>query len=81
MRTLIDINDELLQEALALTNARSKKEVVHLALEELTRARLRQQLKEMAGSGILEMGLDDLRRIRRQRLKKHQQIDKSSTPK
>jgi Arc/MetJ family transcription regulator len=64
MRTLIDIDDRLLEEAMALTGARTKKEIIHLSLEEIVRARLRQQLKAMAGSGIVDLGLEELRQLR-----------------
>ncbi len=35
MRTNIVLDDDLMEEALAVTGARTKKEVVHLALQEL----------------------------------------------
>jgi Arc/MetJ family transcription regulator len=49
MRTTIDIEKELLQEALELTGARTKKDVVHLALEELVRSRRKKNLADLAG--------------------------------
>jgi len=39
VRTNIVLDDDLLEEALAVTGARTKKEVVHLALRELVRSR------------------------------------------
>ncbi len=36
-----------------------------MALDELIKARLRQKLKGLAGSGIMETKLSDLKRIRR----------------
>jgi Arc/MetJ family transcription regulator len=49
MRTNIVLDDDLVAEAQRLTGARSKKEVVHLALEELVRQRRRRDLTELAG--------------------------------
>ena len=65
MRTLIDIDETLLKKAIALTHASTKKEVVRLAMEELIHSRLRQKLKEMAGSGAIDMTLEKLKMIRR----------------
>lgn len=49
MRTNIVLDDALVEEALAVTGARTKKEVVHLALEELVRSRKKKSLTELAG--------------------------------
>ena len=49
MRTNIVLDEELVQEALEITGARTKKEVVHLALQELVRSRKRKNLTELAG--------------------------------
>ncbi len=49
MRTNIVLDDGLVEEALALTGARTKKEVVHLALEELIRSRKKKNLTDLAG--------------------------------
>lgn len=49
MRTHIVLDDRLVEEGLALTKARSKKELVHLALEELVRSRRKKDLTELAG--------------------------------
>lgn len=43
MRTNIILDDTLVKEAIRLTNVRSKREVVHLALQELVRLRREQQ--------------------------------------
>ncbi|MDB9521253.1 type II toxin-antitoxin system VapB family antitoxin [Dolichospermum circinale CS-1225] len=39
MRTNIELDDGLIKEAFRLTNVRTKKELIHLALQELIRAR------------------------------------------
>lgn len=49
MRTNIVLDDELIREAVELTGAKSKKEVVDLALRELVRRRKRKNLLDLAG--------------------------------
>ena len=65
MRTLVDIDDATLKEAMTLTNLKTKKETINLALKDLVKFRLRQKLKEMAGSGALDMTLDELKELRK----------------
>jgi Arc/MetJ family transcription regulator len=50
MRTNIDINDELLEEAFSVSQARSKKDLIHDALREYIRLRKRKDLTELAGT-------------------------------
>jgi Arc/MetJ family transcription regulator len=69
MRTLVDINENVLKEAMEVSETTTKKETITLALEELIKLRLRQKLKSMAGSGIVETGLSDLKRLRKRREK------------
>jgi Arc/MetJ family transcription regulator len=45
----VDLNDKLIEEAFALTGARTKKELLHLALQELVRVRRKKDLTELAG--------------------------------
>ena len=49
MRTNIVLDDQLVDEALQVTGARTKKEVVHLALQELVRSRKKKSLADLAG--------------------------------
>ena len=49
MRTNIVLDDNLVEEAFALTGVRTKRELVRLALEELIRRRRKRDLKELAG--------------------------------
>jgi Arc/MetJ family transcription regulator len=49
LRTNVDLNDKLIEEAFALTGARTKKELLHLALQELVRVRRKKDLTELAG--------------------------------
>lgn len=66
MRTNIVLDDDLVQEALAVTGARTKKEVVHLALQELVRSRKKKDLAELAGRIRFRSGFDHkaLRKLR-----------------
>jgi len=74
MKTLVDINENVLREAMEVSEARTKKEVITLALEELIRSKLRQKLKGMAGSGIMETKLSDLKHMRRRREDYHRNL-------
>ncbi len=49
MRTNIVLDDELVREALALAGVRTKRELVHLALEELVGRRKACSLLDLAG--------------------------------
>ena len=49
MRINIVLDDALVDEAMAVTGARTKKEVVQLALEELVRSRKTKNLTDLAG--------------------------------
>lgn len=66
MRTNIDIDDELLEQAFAVSRARTKKELVHEALRELIKTRRRRDLTELAGEIRFCDDFDhkDLRKLR-----------------
>lgn len=49
MRTNIVLNDELIKKAFRHSSARTKKELVHEALEELISARQRRDLRDLRG--------------------------------
>ncbi|MBM4330711.1 MAG: type II toxin-antitoxin system VapB family antitoxin [Deltaproteobacteria bacterium] len=74
MKTLVDIDETFLKEAMIVSGASSKKETIMLALEELIKSRLRQQLKSKKGSGILPMNFSDLRKMRQRRAKTHKTL-------
>lgn len=74
MKTLVDIDEAALKTAMSLSGAPTKKETVALALEELIRSRLRQQLKGKMGSGALTTTLSDLRKNRQRRERKHRSL-------
>lgn len=49
MRTNIELDDELVNEALQLTQVKTKKELVNLALAELIKAKKKKNLLDLAG--------------------------------
>ncbi len=49
MRTNILLDDDLVAEAMEVSGARTKKEVVHVALEELVKSRKKKNLVDLAG--------------------------------
>ncbi|MFH1931870.1 MAG: type II toxin-antitoxin system VapB family antitoxin [Pseudomonadota bacterium] len=50
MRTNIVIDESLLEEAFSVSEAKTKKDLVHEALRELVRLRKRKDLTELAGA-------------------------------
>ena len=61
MRTNIDIDDRLLAQARKLTRLRTKREIVHRALEVLVQSESRKGILRFRGSGIWEGDLKALR--------------------
>ena len=64
MRTTLDLDEKLLDDAKRLTKAKSKKEVVEQALSELIRSRRIEELRKMVGTDAIDLTLEDLRRMR-----------------
>lgn len=58
MRTNIDLNDELVAEAMRVTGARTKREVVERALAELVARSKRPSIAGLLGLGGLDAGYD-----------------------
>jgi Arc/MetJ family transcription regulator len=50
MRTNIVIDNDLLNEAFSVSNAKTKKDLIHAALTEYIRIKKRKDLTELAGS-------------------------------
>lgn len=71
MKTIIDIDKNLIEKAMKVSGTGTKKETIKIALEELIKLKLRRRLKQMAGSGILDISLEELKAIRARRTKKH----------
>jgi Arc/MetJ family transcription regulator len=65
MKTLVDVDETLLKEAMTMAKAPTKKETIRLALQEFVRSYHRRSLKTMAGSGAVDMTLAELRKARR----------------
>ena len=76
MRTLINIDDSTLKEAMALVGTKTKKETVQLALEELIKSGRRQQLKAMSGSGCVVVTREELKKTRMKRTAAHEGLSK-----
>jgi Arc/MetJ family transcription regulator len=66
MRTTVDLDAELVRKALELTGLRTKKALLHAALEELIRARQKTDLADLAGRIRFRDGFDheEFRRVR-----------------
>jgi len=58
MRTNIVLNDELIKKAFRHSTARTKKELVHEALEELISSRQRRDLRDLRGKISFASGYD-----------------------
>lgn len=61
MRTSIDLDDQLIQQALELSQLTTKKEVVHLALQELVNRLLRLKILQLQGKVEWVGNLDEIR--------------------
>lgn len=66
MRTNVVLDDNLVEEGFRLTNVRTKRELLHLALSELVRIRRKRNLAELAGRVQLSDDYDhkELRDVR-----------------
>ena len=58
MRTNIEIDDKLMEEAFKFTNVRTKKELVHLALVEFVKAKKKKDLLDLSGKIQFHQGYD-----------------------
>jgi Arc/MetJ family transcription regulator len=64
MRTNIVLNDDLVKEGFELTEAKTKRELVDLALRELVQRRRRMDILTLAGKVEWEGDLKEMRRDR-----------------
>lgn len=64
MRTTIDIDEKLLKEAMVLTGAKTKKDLIHLSLGELIRQKRSERLIRKLGRFQLSLTLSDLEKMR-----------------
>ena len=58
MRTNIVLDDTLVEEALRVSGARTRREVVHLALRELVQRHRQRELKRLRGQGLIDPDYD-----------------------
>lgn len=58
MRTNIDIDDALIDEVMKVANVKTKKEAVHLALQEFLKAKKKKDLFDLAGKIQFEDNFD-----------------------
>lgn len=58
MRTNIELDDDLVAEAMKLSGAKTKREVVEMGLQELIRRKQRKDLSELAGKIEFYEGFD-----------------------
>ncbi len=63
-RTNIDLNNKLVEDGLNLTNCKSKKELVNLALQELVNRKKRKRILELEGKVGWQGNLEKLRENR-----------------
>ena len=61
MRTNIEIDDKLMQDALRLTGVKTKREAVELGLRTLLRLRQQQEIRRYRGKLVWEGDLDAMR--------------------
>lgn len=66
MRTNIDINEKLLEEAFSVSSVKTKKDLIHEALKEYIRLKKRKDLTELAGTIEFYEGYDH-KRLRKTR--------------
>ena len=65
MRTTIDIDKRLLQEAMKLANVKTQRKAVSLALQELIRIKRLERLASRAGTFDIALSRNELNRMRR----------------
>ncbi|MDP2675152.1 MAG: type II toxin-antitoxin system VapB family antitoxin [Dehalococcoidia bacterium] len=63
-RITVEIDDDLMDEALRVSTMRTKKAVIEEALREFVRRRRIEQLRKMVGTDAIDLTLEDLRRMR-----------------
>ncbi len=61
MRTNIDIDDTLMQEAMVISGINTKKAVINMALEEYIKSNNRKKIIKYKGKNIWEGNLDEMR--------------------
>jgi Arc/MetJ family transcription regulator len=63
-RTNIDLEDKLVKEGMRVFKCKTKKELVHMALQELLRREKRKEILQLRGKVQWEGNLEELRKAR-----------------
>ncbi len=63
-KTTVVIDEKLMQEALRVTNLKTKKEVIEKGLRELLRRRNREVLRQELGTFDIDLSLEELKKRR-----------------
>jgi Arc/MetJ family transcription regulator len=63
-RTNIDLDDRLVEEGLRIFKCKTKKELIHLALQELLKTEKRKEILKLRGRLQWEGNLEEMRRSR-----------------
>jgi Arc/MetJ family transcription regulator len=63
-RTNIDLDDRLIEEGLRVFRCKTKKELIHLALQELLKTEKRKEILKLQGQLQWEGDLEEMRRSR-----------------
>jgi Arc/MetJ family transcription regulator len=66
-KTTVLIDEKLIQEALKVTNLKTKKEVIEKGLKELLRMKTRELLRQELGTFDIDLSLNELKRKRAER--------------
>jgi len=64
MRTTVDLPADLMATAMELGPARTKREMLTIALEGYVKQLLREELRRKRGTGFLDLTHEDLQRMR-----------------
>ena len=64
MKTTVVIDDDLLQEAIKVAKARTKREAIEAGLRELVRQKNIEALRQELGTYDLDLSLEELERLR-----------------
>ena len=64
MRTVTELDEKLLQEAMTVTGVKKKRQLLELALQEMIRHRRLERLRQRLGKTQLTMTAEDLQRMR-----------------
>jgi len=63
-RTNIELEDKLVKEGMRVFKCKTKKELVHLALQELLKKEKRKEILKLQGTKQWEGDIDEMRRAR-----------------